>query len=927
MKIEEVPQKKPTPTKSNPFASKKKATVKRDPKDVYPDLRKGLNKPAFHGNSPLDRTFEQLEAKLEGPIEDLTFEVLISRFGIDETDSNTLRCVLVERIFALLGDIQSYSNAISPADSNLIRISLHDMKTFGKLVNILLIHGIYPALNTFKAGVPFEKRRLNDLAKARKPIKIERLAEVRGAKKYTEKFGIVHRLLVLVYEGFKRLFSVPSDVHDLLIKGTGFTDFLTVAITLSTVPYFPDRTKYLGEFALVVTPLSDTFQLFQMYSLYLTTPSPSYFKQFVMQRLAALPYDATDGVRALCEFVLGMRDNDDINVEKFQHVANVVLSKPPSIPTVDYFKSIGSQLFTLLGAIDNPILTSCATFVVERLWEKNPRVATDFVLADLHKAFDPSSKLTSELALNHAVNVLITLTKSNTSSEFLDAAVVPILPLIWGYYVFLRKHDKNTAIIHSVLVSYFTVSESAEIDSIARNLTLEGGDGWHFEFGPSGLAQIAPDSLVKLESSDKKVNAFIESLDSVCVYFIELLKDLSDEVVQRVFVMIMRRWLGINSLAEDNAFMMLVNLRLLESIGSEFKDSLARTPKEMLELTKTFLLGHNKITDDAEGEDSDDEDELQNVLPIVLELLSAILTETPEIDEECRRLLQEIRSILSSLTQTAAVTSLHSRIEDVINGESKITTEADAHAKTLKRAITSLNDPLVPIRAHGLYLIRKLVEQKSDAILVDFAVNLHLVQLKDPEPYIYLNVIKGLESLLELNDDGVLHVLVPIYLDNEADIDERLRIGEVLLRFIQGKNELFSGQQATFVSTSMLSLIRRSETSVDDRVRMSAMSLLGTCCNTNPIGIVDSLPDALDCAIGILQLERDIDKAIMRRAAIVLIHDLIMGTSDSVVAFPKDYQTKVLTILKYITETDNDLLTREQASSVLSTIETITQAP
>ena len=39
---------------------------------------------------------------------------------------------------------------------------------------------------------------------------------------------------------------------------------------------------------------------------------------------------------------------------------------------------------------------------------------------------------------------------------------------------------------------------------------------------------------------------------------------------------------------------MLVDLRLLESIGSKFKESLAKTPFEMLEIVKNILMLQEK---------------------------------------------------------------------------------------------------------------------------------------------------------------------------------------------------------------------------------------------------------------------------------------------------------------------------------------------
>lgn len=212
---------------------------------------------------------------------------------------------------------------------------------------------------------------------------------------------------------------------------------------------------------------------------------------------------------------------------------------------------------------------------------------------------------------------------------------------------------------------------------------------------------------------------------------------------------------------------------------------------------------------------------------------------------------------------------------------------------------------------------------KSSVITLDFAINLHLVQLKDPEPFIYLNVIKGLETLIEWNEPLVLDSLCKLYLQDDVELDEKLRIGEVILRYIQRAGQTFTGNSAKLIVETTLAVIRRAGNNrKDDRLRMSSMSLLGTCCKVNPLGMIDNLNYALDASIGILELETDKDQAIMRRAAIMLIYDLILGTSETdKVEFPQQYKSKVITVLRYVAETDNDLLVREQAQKVFATVE------
>lgn len=1000
-KIEEIPSiKEETKPKKNPFAPKtKKTTIRREAKDVYGanEPRKGLHTPQYQSKSPIDILFAEIEEKLRGSVEDITIDVLYERIIGDEiTESGNKeflrRYKVIERMLNYLIQIQELSEANSRIldDKNLIKISLHDIKTFSKLVNLILEHGIYPALNLFRIGVPFEKRLLNDFSKNKKPRIIHKLPVNPDQTSTSKKYEYNEILLTLVYSKFMEVFSVDSDVKNLLIKGTGFSDFLTVAISLITVPYFNEEKKkmYLTEYDTTISTMPETYELFQTYTLLLTTPSPSFFKQFVMSKLQTLHYDAPrkDGLLTLVEFVLGLRENDEVNVEKFDHVANVVLTKPKSISTVEYFTNIGSQCYDLLVLINRPVVTSCIGYVLEKLWDKNKLVVRDFILKKIWQNFNPDNNLDSEVLvseaqLNNNVNVLISLTKKGLSSDLLSALFNPILLPIWSYYVFLRKQSKSADVIMSVLVGYFTVMKDLSdlddgvfgLDSIAKNILFDEGESWKYEMGKNDLVEIVrkkQEFVSDADSKDNKINKFLSNLDSSCEYFTDLLSDIDDDLILKLFINILKRWFRINSLSSilgndssENPFFMLVDLRLLESIGSKFKESLAKTPFEMLEIVKNILMLQEKGnqndtaekldlvvgTIDSADEDSDDEEDFDNdnelllqSFPVVLELLSAILSESSStnLDEACHKLLKEIAKLLEnvknnpsnlSLSVINGSKSLHDRIKLLLEGEKPPISTKDLHSKTLARAVTSLNDPLVPIRAHGLFLLRQLVESRSEVISLDFVINLHLIQLKDPEPFIYLNVIKGLQCLIEWDETEVLRILTSIYVNekNDTDIDERLKIGEVLLRYIESSNELFSGESARIIADSTLHLIRRpfsDSDKEDDRLRMSAMSLLGTCCKVNPIGIIDSLEDALSCAIGILQLETNKDSAIMRRTAVVLIHDLILGTSNSErVEFPNEYREKVVNTLKYVLETDNDLLVREQAQIVLDTIDELVQ--
>ncbi|EGW30071.1 uncharacterized protein SPAPADRAFT_144558 [Spathaspora passalidarum NRRL Y-27907] len=890
-KIEELPKK-------NPFASRKKTTIKRDAKEVYP--RQGLNKPDFVPSTPLDVLFAQLEKLLDLPYDKLSLNSLYSTiFPNDTTAESSLdqRYRVIEYLLDCLINIQKYSME-SPKDKNLVSISLHDIKTFSKLINVIIIHGIYPCISPFNIGIPFNKRRLKQFTKDN--ITIDKLASNN------------EQLLMLIYTKLFQVFSQPSDVADLLTKGTGYSDFLTISIALIT--QF-NHQEVLDKFD-QIEAIPSTYELYSTYSLLLATPgSPRLFAQFVMAHLQQLVYTRPDGLLSLIEFVLGLRDNEDIQIEKFDQVADVVLQKPKTIATKPYFTSIGQQAYDLLVNINRPVVTSCVSYVIDKLWIRNKLVVHDFFLSHLHDAFNPKDGVTSEAQLNNAVNVLISLTKKSPALDLYSEIVGSILVPLWGYFTFLKKHEKPSEVVSGLLTSYFTVVETG-LDDISKNLVTDGTDSWKFSLGPNSMTEIVPrNAEFENKSKEAKVNQFINDLDFAIDCFVILLQDLTDELVNSLFVSVLKRWLSSDdALEQRNPFIMLVDLRVLESVGNKFKDILARTPKEMLEIVASFLQSHPVTKqEDEDSDDEEEEEESDETTSLLLQLLSAILTETTNFSD-CQSLLDQISKSLTRLNTSQSL-ALASRIANLRTSSLQPLSQDESDKLVLTRAIASLNDPLVPIRAHGLYLLRQLIQAHSPIITVDFVINLHLVQLKDPEPFIYLNVIKGLEAMIEF-DDSVVTSLCELYGAGE-DIDERLRIGEVLLRRVQQ-----GGVMPEPIVVTALRLIERREVVVDDRIRMSAMSILGSCCRVNPLGMLGHLEQALDCALGILDLESDEDKAIMRRSAVVLIHDLVLGTSESdKVPFPEKYRERVIVKLRYVSETDSDLLVREQATAVLDTID------
>ncbi|CDK24326.1 unnamed protein product [Kuraishia capsulata CBS 1993] len=902
---------------------------------------KELNKPEWTSNEPLDKTFGELSVLIKlGPNDDAIDEIYKRiRPEMATDDSFKRRTVVIDALLAYLADIQLFSiQKKSKLGADMISIALHDMKTLGALTTLIVINGVYACLPT-NVGIPLDKRRLKSFDK---PMKFSRVPSPQNVI-----------LLRKIVTSLASVFSNGGDIKDLMLKGTGFTDVLTGAIYLLTRPGATDDEK--NEFSALITNLertSETYDLFLVYSLLIQPSTAPYFRLFISQRLAGLVTERSDGVQALIEYVGGLRDNEEISVEKLDYITRILLQKPKTSSAKDYFDNVGGKLYDILVFVNRPVMTSIATHIVESIFSINARIVIDFIFQRVWDSFNPPKSeseseidtLTTESALNNAFNVFLTFTK-NGSLEMMNTLLEPLIVPYWIYMKYQKHRNVDITLVKNALVSALHITNDVKwLDIIVQNLIVPDGNYWEFSVGMNEMTFIKEKITGITKISQTKL---FDDMENAVDLLNDVLQDVEDDMVGAEFLVILRRWLKVSDSStkklvlddeDGNPFSTLLDLRVLEGISEKHRERLSRSPDSMLDLVISVLEGFSNESgdskpglagivqpkvEDADSDDEDDEEQIDESLTIVLQLLSAILSETEELGKSSSDKLRKLKPLLQNISRNnKSAQALLDRINEILDISSGVLqSNKNPDELVLKRAITSLNDPLVPIRAHGLYLLRQLVENNSDVISVDFVVDLHLTQLKDPEPFVYLNVIKGLNLLLESARSEVLPQFARIYKDPASDLEERLRIGEVLLQFITRSGDSLTDDSASIIATTTLSMIRRHENmpKIDNRIRMSAMSILGMCCRVSPGAMLQYLPDVLDCVLGILKLETTEDQTIMRRSAIVLINDLISSTA-GLYSIPTGYARSCLTALKYVKDTDVDVLVRHQAQQVLSHI-------
>lgn len=915
---------------------------------------KGLNVPTFNRKTDLDNAFSDLSIFLEinDEIKDDALTQLYNRAQphtdqiIDETSKiETIMEFCFESLIriqdlSIAKQLQQRTNSTDPEKSNLVSISLHDMNHLNDLINVIVAQVIYPCLPP-GSYIPLDKRRLKSFTVERKIFRYKPEKNVsRGVD-----------ILKKVIANFKGIFSKDGDLKELLMKGSGLTDIITSLLILNQI--HQDSKDYLHDLELFES-YSDSYILFGIYITLLEYTSIPPLKLSIIERLNTTMIDRPNGIVSLIDFIMGIREEEDIEIERYNQVNMVLMSKPRNISSVEYYSRIFDQVYQILVFINRPVLVSSITNYLRVLYERNRRIVQDFLFKRITKTLVPlknenSSFIVAKKEFNDVINVLISLNKECSAEFLLDLFQNDIILNLWTYYLYLSKKNMDyKKIIQNVLVSYFTTTmDNARLEIVMMNLArtkLEVGEfRTDLETGLTAIIKSCPTDLQGLTYDE-----IFDDIDSGLKVMIELLKELPEEMVKAQFINVLNRWIlstqkSENKLGDEepNAFLMLIDLKLIDLMNTEFKDLLMEKPHDLLVVVKNLLSTRmlenessmekneeeeQKVDSDSDDEDDDDrinqiEDGSDAGLGILLELLSAILSET-ETNELLRQsnILKEISTNLLSFESNLQCQSLSVRIIELLNenNDTNITqvTQYEEDKALMRSAINNLNDPLVPIRAHGLYQLRILIQRKSEFITLDFVINLHLVQLKDQDPFIYLNVIKSLIEMINFDEKETLSVLIDLYSNEAEDLDERLKIGEVLLNFISNTNELLNGEIVDKMITTFLKIIR-SVAKEDNRIRMSAMSLLGHSMRVNALSLQSFIGDSLDMSIGILEFEKDLT---MLRSAIVLVSDLISFGGLEII--PKSYVKKLQTIMEFVKVNNyKDLLLVEMISKVIDTVE------
>ncbi|GAA5886437.1 hypothetical protein JCM6882_001639 [Rhodosporidiobolus microsporus] len=275
-----------------------------------------------------------------------------------------------------------------------------------------------------------------------------------------------------------------------------------------------------------------------------------------------------------------------------------------------------------------------------------------------------------------------------------------------------------------------------------------------------------------------------------------------------------------------------------------------------------------------------------------LTLLLAVLEANPSLSESNTPLLPVIASQLSLLaahSPSAVIAPLAREAKMVLSLRRAATSFSGAKAEedaasekedplaasrqTYRTALKLLQDPLLPVRAQGLTLLRSLVLDRETALLstdpalLPAVLDIFVGAVEEEDSFLYLNAVQGLRSLVDVYGAKVIGRLAEVYTGARAgervkelgkgemgkrELDKRLRVGEALVQVVQRAGEALATLTPHLLPPLLSTLLTPS---LPIPLRSSSLTILATCVETAPTAMLPHAETLAEACVGLLEVE------------------------------------------------------------------------
>lgn len=170
---------------------------------------------------------------------------------------------------------------------------------------------------------------------------------------------------------------------------------------------------------------------------------------------------------------------------------------------------------------------------------------------------------------------------------------------------------------------------------------------------------------------------------------------------------------------------------------------------------------------------------------------------------------------------------MRKQIDLIFNVKQEDIPTMDPTLMAFEDAMKLLTSSEIYCKVYGSDLLIKLLKKRDPQALVNrhTILAVALQNLKETESYAYLNVIRLLVVLTQFMDCEVIDALMMEYKNQDIEIDERLKVGEVILKVTEDL-----GETSVKFKTSLVHCFLLGSRDTNQEFRTSSLVNLGTIC-------------------------------------------------------------------------------------------------
>ncbi|KAI6035338.1 hypothetical protein F5J12DRAFT_909233 [Pisolithus orientalis] len=542
----------------------------------------------------------------------------------------------------------------------------------------------------------------------------------------------------------------------------------------------------------------------------------------------------------------------------------------------------------------------------------------------------PHSTATSDGSLRPSqalLTIRTLLLNSDPSPVFIALILSPISPYLYALLYYLDKTRTSDPVVRDLvkvlLTTWGRVVECQEgIEQLWLVLHGQRVSWWTDDTGEvvctvtesqmEKLALLSPERL-----RGKEYDVYDDAFDLYPnpTHFVRYIKSLNrSDISCELFVRLLEEYRSAKSDRESNPMRVLLYLQIIMQMqeqlaGDSSPQSILKKPEYVLQFVKHALepsstklqsnsgqslgLADLRIIPEDEPSipgDSDSDDEGpegidsnpdEDMPEIAINLLLATLEANPNLSARDTPILGDVFALLdpyassSSPSIRGAVREARMVMTARLASASAVWNQPQAKGESsqevYQKALKLLQDPILPVRAHGLLLLRQLVAQYSRSssdvasageALVPAILSIFMQAVQEDDSYIFLNAVQGLVGMVDTFGKGVLNSLLETYTHNltsvhggyltKQEVDTRVRVGEALGQVIRRCGDTL-GMHVDVIMPRLVSVFRARQAPVV--LRASAVALLTQCVKTSFAAVAGYTSQLSAAMIDLLQVE------------------------------------------------------------------------